>query len=668
MKRLLNSEAAQKVLAFAALIILFVFFSVSSAYFLTFDNIVSIVLATCVNGILALGVTFIIITGGIDLSLGTVMTFSSVMAAVSVTQMGLPIWVGCLVAVLTGALCGLITGLLVAKLDLPPFIATLGMMMVTKGLSLVISGAAPVYFPEPEVGFKFRDLAVGSVISFADGRFSIPNAVWIFAVMIIMASIILNKTKLGRYNFAIGSNEEATRLSGVNVQMWKTAIYVVGGAFTGVAGIVMASRLGSAQPAIGQGYELDAIAAVVIGGTSLSGGVGTILGTVIGAFIMSVLTNGLKVMAVPQQWQNVIIGIVLILSVLLDIIRKKQSNSVEVKRTGPAAIKSRKWVLGSIVAVMIVGLTGGVWMMNQPSANETVSGESVQQEIVIPVIAKGFQHQFWQAVKMGVEQAGEEFGVKVTFEGTETEDQIDKQLEMVQAALAKKPQALALAALDSNAATPYLEQADAAGIPIIGFDSGVDSPIVKTTAATDNYKAAAAAAHKMAELINEEGKVGLVVQGQTSQSARERRDGFMDTIKENYPNIEILEPQYGDGDPAKSTEATKAIIASNPDVKGIYGANEGSAAGVINGVKELNKVGTITIVGFDSGKVMIDAIRQGVAAGSITQDPVGMGYKAVEAAYKAYIGEENPEFIDTGYKWFDKENIENPEIQAIIYE
>ena len=269
---------------------------------------------------------------------------------------------------------------------------------------------------------------------------------------------------------------------------------------------------------------------------------------------------------------------------------------------------------------------------------------------------------------MGAEQAAEELGVSITFEGPETEDQIDKQLEMLQAALAKNPQAICLAALDSKAATPYLEQADTAGIPVIGFDSGVDSPIVKTTCATDNYAAAAAAAHKMAELIGGEGKVGLVVHGQTSQSAKDRRDGFMDTMKNEYPNITVLEPQYGDGDHAKSTEAAKAIITANPDVKGIYGANEGSAAGVINAVKELNQVGKITIVGFDSGKIMIDAINSGVAAGSITQDPVGIGYKAVEAAYKAYKGEENPEFIDTGFKWFDKTNIDTPEIQAVIYE
>lgn len=323
--KMLNAGAAQKFLAFGALIILFIFFSFASPFFLTVDNTMAIVLATCVNGILALGVTFVIISGGMDLSIGTVMTFGSVMAAVSISNFGLPIWIGCIVAVLAGGLCGAVSGTLIAKLKIPPFIATLGMMMVTKGLSLVISGAAPVYFPAaPESkpdAFVFRDIAMGDLIP------GIPNAAIIFVIMIILATIILNKTKLGRYNFAIGSNEEATRLSGVNVYKWKIAIYTLCGAFAGMAGIVMASRLDSAQPALGQGYELDAIAAVVIGGTSLSGGEGTIVGTVIGAFIMSVLTNGLKVMAVPQQWQTVIIGCVLILAVLLDIMRKREKKS-----------------------------------------------------------------------------------------------------------------------------------------------------------------------------------------------------------------------------------------------------------------------------------------------------------------------------------------------------
>ncbi len=322
-KSMFNAANAQKFLAFGALLILLLFFSMASPFFLTFDNIVSIMLSTCVNGILALGIIFVIITGGIDLSIGTVMTFSSVMAGVMITNMGMPIWIGILVAIGTGAFCGFISGTVVSRLKLQPFIATLGVMMITKGLSLVLSGTKPIYFSDTP---SFRKITTGSILTFgADGKFSVPNGIFIFLGMAILAGIILNKTKLGRYNFAIGSNEEATRLSGVNVVKWKTAIYSLCGAFAGVAGIVMAARLDSAQPALGQGYELDAIASVVIGGTSMVGGEGTILGTVIGAFIISTLTNGLKVMGVAQEWQIVITGCVLVLAVLLDTMRKRGS-------------------------------------------------------------------------------------------------------------------------------------------------------------------------------------------------------------------------------------------------------------------------------------------------------------------------------------------------------
>ena len=224
-------------------------------------------LATAVNGVLAIGVTFIIITGGIDLSVGTMMTFTAVMAAQFVANWHMPVMVGVLVAILTGMVCGFLSGVMVAKLKIPPFIATLGMMMLTKGLSLIIAQSRPIYFTESPA---FALIAMGSIFSFIES-FKIPNAVLIFFALAIVASIILNKTVFGRYTFAIGSNEEAVRLSGVNTDRWKIAVYAFSGAICGIAGIIIASRLNSAQPALGPGYELDAIAAVVIGGTSRSG-------------------------------------------------------------------------------------------------------------------------------------------------------------------------------------------------------------------------------------------------------------------------------------------------------------------------------------------------------------------------------------------------------------
>ena len=290
-----------------------------------------------------------------------------------------------------------------------------------------------------------------------------------------------------------------------------------------------------------------------------------------------------------------------------------------------------------------------------------------QDKMYIPLISKGFQHQFWQAVKAGADKGAAEFGVEVTFEGPDTEAQVDKQMDMLAAALAKKPAAIGFAALDSQAAIPLLKQAQEAGIPVIAFDSGVDSDIPVTTAATDNLAAAALAADKMATLIGGSGKVALVVHDQTSRTGIDRRDGFVNRVKEAYPNIEIVDIQYGAGDQLQSTEIAKAILTANPDLKGMFGANEGSAIGVINAVTELNRP-EVVVIGYDSGAAQKDAIRSGKMAGAITQNPVGIGYETVKAAVAAAKGEQVPPQIDTGFYWYDKTNIDAPEIAAVLYD
>jgi len=323
--RLLRPATRQKLLAFASLVVLMVFFSFASPQFLQADNLVGILQSTAVNGVLAIACTFVIITSGIDLSVGTLMTFCAVMTGVVLTYMGMPLWLGICAAIFFGALSGFVSGLLIAKLKIPPFIATLGMMMLLKGLSLVISGTKPIYFNDtPGFTAISQDSLIGDIVP----ALPIPNAVLILFLVAVAASIVLNRTLLGRYTFALGSNEEAVRLSGVNTDFWKIVVYTVSGGMCGIAGLLIASRLNSAQPALGQGYELDAIAAVVIGGTSLSGGTGTIVGTIIGAFIMSVLTNGLRILSVAQEWQTVVTGVIIILAVYADILRRRSGSKV----------------------------------------------------------------------------------------------------------------------------------------------------------------------------------------------------------------------------------------------------------------------------------------------------------------------------------------------------
>jgi ribose transport system substrate-binding protein len=302
------------------------------------------------------------------------------------------------------------------------------------------------------------------------------------------------------------------------------------------------------------------------------------------------------------------------------------------------------------------------------AAPPTAASQAAGAKMYIPVISKGFQHQFWQAVKMGAEDEAKKLGVDITFEGPENESQVDKQMEMLQAALNKKPAAICFAALDSKAAIPLLQKAKDAGIPIIGFDSGVDSDIPVATAATDNIAAAGVAADKMAELIGGSGKVAVIVHDQTSQTGVTRRDGFVNQMKAKHPNVQVVDIQYGGGDQLKSTDLAKAIIQANPDLKGFFGANEGSIIGVLNAVKELKKEGQIVVIGYDSGKQQIEAIKAGTEAGAITQNPVGIGAKCVEAAVKAVKGESVPKNIDTGFYWYDKTNIDDPKIQAVLYQ
>ncbi|MHA6513879.1 ABC transporter permease [Tessaracoccus sp. Z1128] len=313
-------SSLQQLFVFAALIVVFVFFMVFAPNFNAGVVIPNILLQAAAIGTIALGATFVIGTGGIDLSAGTGMTFTAVMAGVfmSAEFMNLPLGIGLLLTILVGAVMGMVNGFLIAYLHIPPFIATLAMMMVTRGLSLIISNASSIKIANPDYSL----ISNGRIIPF------LSNAALIFVLLGIVAAVILGKTLLGRYALAIGSNEEATRLSGINVKLWKALVYITAGIFTALGAILYSGRFGFVQPAEGLGMELQVIAAVVIGGTSLSGGRANIVGTMMGALLMMTLTVGLQMMGVAQQWQLVVTGVVVLLAVYADIVRRQRASAV----------------------------------------------------------------------------------------------------------------------------------------------------------------------------------------------------------------------------------------------------------------------------------------------------------------------------------------------------
>lgn len=310
----------------------------------------------------------------------------------------------------------------------------------------------------------------------------------------------------------------------------------------------------------------------------------------------------------------------------------------------------KKTVFASVLAL------GAATMFTAPSFAE---------DTYFPIIAKGFSHQFWQAVKAGAEEAAARNGVKITFEGPNTEAEIDKQTDILNAAIAKKPQGLGFAALDSQAQIPALQKAADAGIPIVAFDSGVDSDLPLTTCTTDNVNAAGAAADKMAEAIGGEGEIAAEIHDQTSATGIGRRDGFVNRIKEKYPKITIVDIKYAN-DALKAADDIKATLQAYPNLKGIFASNEGAAIGLSVAMKETGA--KIVGIGYDSGKTQKDAIMDGTLLGSITQNPVGIGQCVVDSLAKAIKGEKLEKIIDTGYYWYDKSNMADPKVAAVLYD
>ena len=321
-------DLIQKFAALAGLVALVAVFSIVSQSFFTVSNALTIALQVTSIGLLGIGATCVIITGGIDLSVGAILALAGVIAALAV-KAGAPVAVGMLAGVLAGIACGAVNGLCVTLLKLPPFIATLGMMLLARGVALQITDAKAV----GGLGDSFAELGNGSLFrveridseGFPDVLFpGIPYPVLLMAVLAIAVAVLLRRTTLGRHIYAVGSNREAARLSGVHVAGVTLFTYVLSGGLAGLAGCVLASRLVTAQPSEGLMYELDAIAAAVIGGSSLTGGVGTITGTIIGAFVIGTLRNGLNMGGVSAFTQQIVIGLVILLTVWIDQMRQRQ--------------------------------------------------------------------------------------------------------------------------------------------------------------------------------------------------------------------------------------------------------------------------------------------------------------------------------------------------------
>ncbi len=314
----LSPKALDRLITFSAVIVLFIFFSIVAPNFFTIRSILSLALQTSAVTMMGIGVTAAIITGGIDLSIGSVVALSGTIA-VMVARAGVPIWLSMLIGLLVGVVAGLLNALMITRLKLPPFIATLGMMMVARGVALTITNANA--WPAPE---GFGDLGNGTILGTGIEFPGIPYPVIIMVAVALIFSFFLGKTRTGRYAYAVGSNEEAARLAGIKVNQVKITVYVISGLLAALVGIILASRMVTSQPNSALSYEMNALAAAVIGGASLMGGVGTVLGTVIGSFIIGILTVGLTMSGANYFLQQIVIGLVVVSAVTVDQLRNRK--------------------------------------------------------------------------------------------------------------------------------------------------------------------------------------------------------------------------------------------------------------------------------------------------------------------------------------------------------
>ncbi|MFF8730383.1 substrate-binding domain-containing protein [Streptomyces sp. NPDC015171] len=617
--------------ALTALIVLVIALSALSGDFLTTDNLLNIGVQAAVTAILAFGVTFVIVSAGIDLSVGSVAALSATVLAWSATSHGVPVVLAVLMAVATGIVAGLVNGFLVAYGKLPPFIATLAMLSVARGLSLVISQGSPIALP-------------GSVSHLGDTLGGwLPVPVLVMVVMGLIAAFVLGRTYIGRSMYAIGGNEEAARLSGLRVNRQKLAIYALSGLFAAAAGIVLAARLSSAQPQAADGYELDAIAAVVIGGASLAGGTGKASGTLIGALILAVLRNGLNLLSVSAFWQQVVIGVVIALAVLLDTVRRKAGATPVT--SGGGGNKGRQavtYVLAAVVTVAIVGATsflhGGSSSSGKPRMGLSLST---------------LNNPFFVQIRAGAQAEAEKLGVDLTV--TDAQNDASQQANQLQNFTSSGLGAIIVNPVDSDAASNAVKGADKAGIPVVAVDRGVNKASVDTLVASDNVAGGELAAKTVAEKLGGRGKI-VILQGQAGTSAaRERAAGFARGLKA-YPGIRVVAQQPADFDRTKGLDVMSNLLQAHPDVQGVIAANDEMALGAIKALG--SKAGkSVQVVGFDGTPDGLTAVKDGTLYASVAQQPTQLGRIAVDNALKAVKGEKVAPTVKVPVKVVTKDNV-----------
>lgn len=562
-----------------ALLVLIAVVSTMSPNFFTVNNLFNILQQTSVNAIMAVGMTLVILTSGIDLSVGSLLALTGAVAA-SIVGIEVNALVAVAAALALGAAIGAVTGVIVARGRVQAFIATLVMMLLLRGVTMVYTNGSPI-----NTGFSDNADLFGW---FGIGRpLGIPTPVWIMAIVFLAAWYMLHHTRLGRYIYALGGNEAATRLSGISVNKVKIIVYALCGMLASLAGIIEVARLSSAQPTAGTGYELDAIAAVVLGGTSLAGGKGRIVGTLIGALILGFLNNGLNLLGVSSYYQMIVKAVVILLATLV-----------------------------SAVAL-----------------SATVSANAMAKDTIALVIST-LNNPFFVSLKDGAQKEADKLGYNLVV--LDSQNNPAKELANVQDLTVRGTKLLLINPTDSDAVGNAVKMANQAKIPVITLDRQATKGDVVSHIASDNVQGGKMAGDYIAKKVGESAKV-IELQGIAGTSAaRERGEGFKQAVAAHKFNV--LASQPADFDRTKGLNVMQNLLTAHPDVQAVFAQNDEMALGALRALQTAGK-SDVMVVGFDGTPDGEKAVNSGKLAATVAQLPEQIGAKGVETADKVLKGE-----------------------------
>ena len=622
--------------------------------FLTADNFRAILTGIATDGLMAIGMTFVIITGGFDLSVGSSLALGGYAASVALLA-GYGTVAAICVGILSGALVGLINGFIITKIKVNPLVTTLGTMTIVRGIVMVeTQGATVTGFPA-----SFRQLGEGTVAG-------IFYPIIIFIVLLVIADLLLRHARYLRQIYYIGGNEEAARLSGISVDEVRMVMYLITGMLAAFAGVINTAKTGSASPIAGTGAELRVIAAVVIGGASLSGGTGTVLGTFLGLLLTGMIANGLGFLRVSFYSEGIITGLILIIAVMIDQLTGERARSFWKLLTTTRNKKMERAinvVLGLIIVALLVFLPR--WGAPTPGASAQAVKEADANEEYI-FIGKSISNPYWVDAREGLEDRAAMLGVKTDFRGSAGAD-VNEQVRQLEDALARKPKGIIIAPAGPGV-TPIINRAIDSGIPIICIDSDAADSKRYSYVGTDNYNAGKEGGELLGKILNGKGEVFMLsVPGEPNLEARVK--GYQDALMK-YPGIRIINVGNDRADPAEAAKVARAALSANPNLAAFGCVDAGGGEGAAIALKEKGLTGKVKIVAMDRNEATLNLIEEGVIDASIAQRTYTMAYMGLGMLYDLHHNKVRmvsdwrsagvlplPTNVDTGTVVITKENV-----------